>query len=72
MSFEDLNKDNLKDIIIVGKCGAKADAYNENMVYINTGEDFTINKDANMDLMDFTKPAEIKKYVEEHESKFGK
>ena len=72
VSFEDLNKDDLKDIIIVGKCGAKVDAYYENMVYINTGEDFTINKDANMDLMDFTKPNEIKKYVEEHESKFSK
>jgi hypothetical protein len=72
VSFEDLNKDNLKDIIIVGKCGAKADAYNENMVYFNTGKTFRINKDANMDLMDFSKAGEVKKYVEQHESSFAK
>ena len=72
VSFEDLIKDDLKDIIIIGKCGAKTDAYNENMVYINTGEDFTSNKDSNIELMDFTKLTEIKKYVEEHQSKFGK
>lgn len=72
VSFEDLNGDDLKDVIVVGKCGAKSDAYNENMVYINNGDEFVINKDSNMDLMDFTKTGEIKKYVQEHESKFSK
>lgn len=72
VSFEDVNSDNLKDIIVVGKCGAQSDAYNENMVYINTGKDFKVNKDANMEMMDFTKISQIKDYVREHEKDFAK
>lgn len=72
VSFEDVNADNLKDIIIVGKCGGKTDAYNENMVYINTGKDFKVNKDANMEMMDYTKTGQIKEYIREHQESFAK
>lgn len=72
VSFEDVNNDKLKDIIVIGKCGAKSDAYNENMVYINTGKDFKVNKDANMEMMDFTKISQVKDYVEEHQESFAK
>lgn len=72
VSFEDVNSDQLKDIIVVGKCGAKSEAYNENMVYINTGKDFKVNKDANMEMMDFSEITQIKDYVREHQEDFAK
>lgn len=72
VSFEDVNKDQLRDIIVVGKCGAKSDDYNENMVYINTGKSFKINKEANMEMMDFSKISQIQNYVREHQENFAK
>lgn len=72
VSFEDVNADQLKDIIVVGKCGAKSDDYNENMVYINTGKDFRVNKDANMEMMDFSKISQIQDYVREHRESFAR
>lgn len=72
VSFEDVNKDQLKDVIVVGKCGAKSDDYNENMVYINTGKDFKVNKDANMEMMDFSKISQIQDYVRGHQDSFAK
>lgn len=72
VSFEDVNGDKLKDIIVLGKCGAKSDDYNENMVYINTGRDFRVNKDANMEMMDFSKISQIQNYVREHRESFAK
>lgn len=72
VSFEDVNADQLKDIIVAGKCGAKSDDYNENMVYINTGTDFKVNKDANMEMMDFSKISQIQNYVREHRESFAK
>lgn len=72
VSVEDVNADKLKDILVLGKCGAKSEAYNENMVYINTGKDFTVNKDANMEMMDFSKISQIQDYVREHQDSFAK
>lgn len=72
VAFEDINADQLKDIIVVGKCGEKSGSYNENMVYINTGKDFKVNKDANMEMMDFNKTSQIKDYVNQHQSDFAK
>lgn len=72
VSFEDVNGDKLKDIIVIGKCGAKSDDYNENMVYINTGKDFKVNKDANIEMMDFSKVSQIQNYVREHQKSFAK
>ena len=72
VSFEDVNADQLKDIIVVGKCSAKTADYNENMVYINTGKDFKVNKDANMEMMDYTKISQIQDYVRKHQENFTK
>jgi hypothetical protein len=72
VTFEDINADRLKDIIVIGKCGAKSGAYNENMVYINTDEGFKINKEANMEMMDFTKTSEIKEYIDSHRNDFAR
>lgn len=72
VAFEDVNADRLKDIIVAGKCGAKSGAYNENMVYINTGAHFKVNRNANLELMDFSKISQIKDYVREHPADFAR
>lgn len=70
VSFEDLNNDNLKEIIVVGKCSAKSAPYNENMVYVNTGTSFITNEDANYKLADFQKIREIKDFVRRNQQLF--
>lgn len=72
VAFEDLNDDNLKDVIVVGKCSAKTAPYNENMVYVNTGREFTINEDANYNLSDFKKIKEITDFVRKNKQIFFK
>ncbi len=72
VEFADVNDDELKDVIVVGKCGAKSEAYNENMVYLNTGEDFVTNVEANVEMLDFTKVSQIKKYVRKNQPMFTK
>jgi hypothetical protein len=72
VSFEDLNNDQLKDIIIVGKCGAKMGDYNENMVYINNGKEFVTNVEANEEMMDFKKISQIQDFVKKNPTMFSK
>lgn len=72
VAFEDINKDALKDVLVAGKCGAKSGAYNENMAYINTGESFKVNKDANMEMMDFSKISQMKDFIEKNQESFAK
>jgi len=72
VAFEDLNDDNLKDVIVVGKCSAKSAPYNENMVYVNTGREFMTNEDANYKLSDFKKIKEITDFVRKNQSTFFK
>lgn len=70
VAFEDLNGDQLKDIAIVGKCGAKSGSYNENMVYLNTGRDFSTNADSNAEMMDFSKVSQIRDFVKKNPKMF--
>lgn len=72
VSFVDLNRDQLKDIIIVGMCGAKAGAYNQNLVYANNGEGFETNENANYKLGDFKKIREIENFVRRNQKLFFK
>ena len=72
MAFEDLNGDNLKDVVVAGKCSAKSAPYNENMVYVNTGKAFTTNEDANYKLSDFNKIKEITDFVRRNREIFFK
>ena len=72
VAFEDLNGDNLKDIIVAGKCSAKSSDYNENMVYVNTGKAFTTSEDANYKISDFTKIKDINDFVKENKEIFFK
>ena len=70
VSFQDLNGDNLTDIIVVGKCGAKSGPYHENMVYVNTGTTFMTDEDANYKLADFQKAGEISDFVKRNKQLF--
>lgn len=72
VAFEDLNGDNLKDVIVVGKCSAKSAPYNENMVYVNTGREFTTDENANYKLSDFKKIKEITDFVRKNQQVFFK
>jgi len=70
VSFEDLNGDNLKDITVAGKCGAKMGDYNLNKFYPNTGKAFTTNEDSNYKLDDFSKIKEINDFVRKNKQIF--
>lgn len=70
VGFEDINNDQLKDVIIVGKCGAKAQAFNENMVYLNNGKEFVTNAEANAETMDFSKISQIRDFVKKNPKMF--
>lgn len=70
ISFEDLNNDQLKDVIVVGKCGAPSDSYNENMVYLNNGEEFVTNAESNAEMMDFSKVSQIRSFVKKNPKMF--
>ncbi|NJM53911.1 MAG: hypothetical protein HC846_11300 [Blastocatellia bacterium] len=70
VAFEDLNSDQLKDIIVIGKCGGKSSAYNENMVYLNTGKEFVTNADSNAEMMDFSKVSQIRDFVKKNPKMF--
>lgn len=72
VSFQDLNGDSLTDVIVVGKCSAKASPYNEIMVYPNTGKGFTTNEDANTRLSGFASVKGIADFVKEHREMFFK
>jgi hypothetical protein len=72
VAFQDLNQDNLKDVIVVGKCSTKAVPYNENTVYINTGKIFVTRQDGNDRLGDFTNVKEIADFVEDNQQIFYK
>ena len=72
VAFEDLNDDNLKDVIVAGKCSAKSGPYNENMVYANTGKDFTTSEEANSKLADYKRIKEISDFVRRNRQVFFK
>ncbi len=72
VAFEDLNNDQLKDVIVIGKCGAKSSAYNENMVYINNGVKFVTNSKSNAETMDFSKISQIRDFVKQNPNLFLK
>ena len=72
VSFQDLSADLLTDIIVVGKCSAKASPYYENVVYVNTGKAFTTNEEANMKLSGFGTAREVVDFVKVNREMFFK
>lgn len=72
VAFEDVNDDELTDVMIIGKCGAKSGAYNENMVYLNTGKDFVTNVEANVELLDYTRISQVRDFVRKNQPMFSK
>jgi len=71
-AFEDLNNDNLKDVIVAGMCSAKSAPYSENMVYVNTGKDFTTDENANSKLADFKRIRDITDFVRKNQQIYFK
>jgi hypothetical protein len=72
VGFQDVNHDNLTDIIVVGKCSAKAGEYNENAIYINTGKAFVTRPDGNNRLADFKTVKEVANFAEDNQQIFYK
>ena len=72
VAFQDLNRDGLTDVVVMGKCSAKAGDYNENMVYVNSGKAFTSNEDGNNQLSDFSTTKEVIGFVEDNKQIFFK
>jgi hypothetical protein len=72
VSFQDLNADGLTDVIAVGKCSAKTAAYNENVLYVNTGKAFVTNENANYKLADFKKASDVADFVKRNQNLFFK
>jgi hypothetical protein len=72
VSFNDLNDDDLKDIVIAGLCSAKSGPYAENMVYVNTGDGFTTDETVNYKLSDFKKIKDIENFVRRNKQLFFK
>lgn len=70
VAFEDLNADDLKDVIVVGKCGAKTGELFANEVFINTGKDFYTNISGNDALEQFDKIKDIADFVKKNEKLF--
>ncbi|MEP7074223.1 MAG: hypothetical protein ABI878_00320 [Acidobacteriota bacterium] len=70
VAFQDLNRDGLEDVIVVGKCAAKQSDYYENMVYMNTGKAFVTREDGNNKLEDFTSVKEITNFVQDNQQIF--
>ena len=69
-AFQDLNEDKLTDVIVVSKCQAKSDSYNENTVYVNTGKSLTTRDDANISLSDKRSVKEVADFVKENRTMF--
>ena len=73
VAFEDLNKDNLQDIIIVGKCGAKSGELIANEVFMNTGKGtFYTSPQTNDKLEEFTKIKDVSNFVKKNKDIFFK
>jgi hypothetical protein len=54
VAFQDVNRDRRTDVIVVGKCSAKSNSYNENSVYLNDGKTLSTNTETNSRLSDLT------------------
>lgn len=70
VAFQDLNHDGLTDVIVAGKCAAKAGDYNENMVYMNTGKAFTTREDANEQLSELKTIKDVTDFVDDNKQIF--
>jgi hypothetical protein len=72
VGFQDLNDDGLFDIIVAGKCSGRAKAYQENVVYVNTGKEFTTDEEANLKLVEKTTIKDIAAFVRANRKYFFK
>lgn len=72
VSFVDLNGDGLTDVVLAGSClGAKM-SYPSNAVYVNTGEGFTTNDEANAKLQELKTLKDIEAFAKKNVRSFFK
>ena len=70
VSFADLNDDGLTDVVVAGSCLAAKNSYPMNAIYVNSGNGFTTNPDANAALDNFDKIKDIENFVRKNKNKF--
>lgn len=70
VAFKDLNADGLTDIILAGSCLGAKSSYPSNAIYVNNGEDFTTNGEANQKLENFKKLSEIEAFAKKNQGLF--
>jgi hypothetical protein len=70
VAFKDLNGDGLTDIVLAGSCLGAKNSYPSNAIYVNNGEDFTTNAEANQKLENFKKLSEIEAFVKKNQGLF--
>ncbi|MBA2380016.1 MAG: hypothetical protein H0V76_10640 [Blastocatellia bacterium] len=72
VSFQDVTGDGLVDVIVIGKCSARAAAYNENVVYINNGKGFETNEEANLKASELKTIKEVADFVRKNKQLFAR
>ncbi len=70
VGFEDVNADELTDIIVTGKCGAKSGDIQGNEVFINDGKGFYTNVSANDKLENYKKIKDIADFARKNQQLF--
>ena len=70
LSFDDLNKDGLTDVIMAGKCLGAKDSYPTNAIFVNVGKGFSTNEEANAELDDLKNIQQIREFVGKNLKRF--
>lgn len=70
LSFDDLNKDGLTDVIMSGRCLGAKDSYPTNAIFVNVGKGFSTNEEANAELDDLKNIQEIRTFVGKNLKRF--
>ena len=71
VAFQDVTSDQLTDVIVVAKCGAKHGDYNENMVFLNNSKFLVTRQDSNYPLSDLKTIKEIVEYIKNNPKPFS-
>src|SRR5688572_3275790 len=71
VAFQDVNADQLTDVIVAAKCGAKHGDYNENLVFLNDRKFLVTNQDSNDLLTELKTIKDIVEYIKKNPRPFS-
>ena len=71
MAFQDVSADNLTDIIVIAKCGAKSGVYGENRGYLNNGKYLVTRPESNASLSEMKTIREIVQFTRDNPRMFS-